>query len=490
MDAELRGITKRFGAVQALDDVDFEISPGETVALLGENGAGKSTLMKLLLGLHRPDSGEILIDGVHTEMRGPRHAATCGIGMVFQNFSLFPALSVRDNLRLASPNLGWRLKRDDVNEALKHLAALAPGIDPSRPIYSLTVGECQMVELAKVLSSGAKLIILDEPTSVLLPPEVERLYGFIRNLVANGRSVILISHKLADVTAVADRLVVMRRGKVVDRAKIGVRTTQELVDAMVGSIDLGDLDDLPPPGDVPLLQVRKMRAPGLQVTDFEVGRGEVLGVAGVSGNGQKQLADALAGVLPISQGDIVLNGIGIARSTVAPPDRRIAYLPEAPRQNAVAEGLGNAVNLLLRRLPFLSQLPDWRIETRNAEALLRTFDVRPPLPQLPTGQLSGGNLQKLVIARELSGQPELVVACYPTMGLDVAACQAVYSALFAHARRGAAVVWFSEDLDDLQRYARRIAVMNAGGIAGILERKDATRQRLGELMVAQIREAV
>ncbi|MFC3678409.1 ABC transporter ATP-binding protein [Ferrovibrio xuzhouensis] len=489
MRIDMRGIAKRFGAVQALDGVDLEIPPGEVLALLGENGAGKSTLMKLLLGIYGPDSGEIQIDGTPTAIRDPKHAVSCGIGMVFQNFSLFPALSVRDNLRLAKPGLGWWLQRRDVDAALDHLTALAPGIEPSRPVYSLTVGECQMVELAKVLSSGASTVILDEPTSVLLPPEVERLYGFIRDLKASGRSVVLISHKLADVSAVADRIVVMRRGKVVDRARVDERTVEELVEGMVGTADTGQLDELPAPADIPLLQVRSLQAPGLKAVDFEVYRGEVLGIAGVSGNGQKALADALAGVLPVTHGDIVLDGISIARAADGMPDARVAYLPEAPRQNAVAEGLSNSLNLLLRRLPYLPRLPRWGTETANARTLLETFDVRPPVPEMATGQLSGGNLQKLVIARELSGQPDLVVACYPTMGLDVAACHAVYTALFAHARRGAAVVWFSEDLDDLQKYAHRIAVMNSGSLAGILNRSEATRQRLGELMATQHRNA-
>lgn len=485
MHIEMRAISKRFGHVHALDSVDLDIRPGEVVALLGENGAGKSTLMKLLLGLYRPDAGEILIDGVQTAIRDPEQATRCGIGMVFQNFSLFPALSVRDNLRLARPGLGWWLKSGDTDIAQGYLAALAPGVDMSRPVYGLTVGECQMVELAKVLSNGARVVVLDEPTSVLMPSEIERLYEFILDLKAGGRSVVLISHKMADIVAVADRIVVMRRGKVVDRAVVGTRSVDELVKGMVGETDIGEVQELPSPGDIPLLQVRSMQAPGLQSIDFEVRRGEVLGIAGISGNGQKTLADALAGVLPVLQGDIILDGTSITRKPDGRPDSRVAYLPEAPRQNAVAEGLSNSLNLLLRRLPAMPRLPNWDLESASAKGLLDRFDIRPPVPGMPTGQLSGGNLQKLVIARELSGRPALVVACYPTMGLDVAACQAVYTVLFDHARRGASVVWFSEDLDDLQRYAHRIAVMNAGGVVGILDRNAATRQRLGQMMATQ-----
>jgi len=489
------GVSKQFGAVTANDNVDLEIRAGEVLALLGENGAGKSTLMKVLYGFYHSDAGEIRIDDRMVRFVSPKEAMASGIGMVFQQFSLVPALSVLENLLAAFPNAPWLQTRgrSRVTAALGWLKRLAPNLDPARPVRELAVGERQLVELAKVLNLNARVVILDEPTSVLTPAETEQLYGFIRSLVAEGKAIVFITHKLGDVAACADRIVVMRGGRVVDRALASERTPGQLVSAMVGREKLALIESpVFASSTVPALQVRGVSAAvqGAQISDisFAVAPGEIFGIAGVSGNGQYALAEALAGLAPVTAGDIVLGGVSIAShdNDGAIPDD-VAYVPERPLDNAVVADLDLGINLALRQVRELPLFPHRRAIAARADALIARFDVRPPRPALPAAALSGGNLQKLVIARELSDVHRLVIASYPTMGLDVLATQAVYRTLFEQAAAGACVVWISEDLDDLLAYAHRIAVIYGGRIAGIVRREDASRQMIGRWMAGMDR---
>ncbi|HEX4025338.1 MAG TPA: ABC transporter ATP-binding protein [Steroidobacteraceae bacterium] len=486
----LKGIHKRFGSVHANRDVHLQIGAGEVLALLGENGAGKSTLMKILYGFYAPDAGEILIDGVPVRMDSPRTAMSRGIGMVFQHFSLVRELSVRENLLLAYPHSPWWQGRAHAraNRVLRRLREFAPDIDPDALVSQLSVGEQQQVELVKVLNVDARLVILDEPTSVLTPPEAERLWALVRKLAEAGHSVVFITHKLEDVMACADRVAIMRAGALVDVRDANRLNEQQLVELMMGAGAHSAAIEV----DAPASAVARLLVAAVSATrdvmhiediNLELAAGEILGIAGVAGNGQALLADAVAGFAPLTAGEVILAGnvLHSAERSIA-HDPRIGYIPENPLRNAVAADLSNYINLLLRRYSEVAFFPRWEREKTAARALIKRFDVRPPLAELSSGALSGGNLQKLVIARELSRPRELVVACYPTMGLDVHAAAAVYQHLFAQARAGACVLWISEDLDDLMRYAHRIAVLYHGRIVVTVDHRDADRHVLGRWM--------
>jgi len=490
MHVSLHQISKRYGAVVANDRVDLELRSGEVMALLGENGAGKSTLMKILYGFCQPDAGEIRIDGSGARIDTPRDAMERGIGMVFQQFSLIPALSVRENLALAHPKTPWHIGRraSRCARGAQRLRALAPEIDPDARVATLPVGQVQLVELAKVLDLDVRLVILDEPSAVLTPTEARRLWALVRGLADAGVGVVLITHKLADVEACADRVTVMRRGRVVLSEPNKDLTRARLVTAMMGERAVGEARR--PDGAVrghTRIWVKGVTARGeagaVHGIDLRIAGGEVVGVAGVAGNGQNILADVCAGVLPPHAGEVIVDGdVLMPLHLPGAAGSRVAYIPEQPLRNAVAPDLSAAVNLALKRVRALPWFPRKRDLRRDAAALMERFDVRPPDPGVAVQTLSGGNLQKLVIARELSRTPALVVACYPTMGLDLAAAAAVYEALFDLARRGSAVLWISEDLDDLLRYAHRIVVMFQGRVAADADVAGLTREQVGAWM--------
>lgn len=487
MKIELRNVDKRFGAVHANRNVSLDINEGEVLALLGENGAGKSTLMKVLYGFYSKDGGTISIDGREIDMDSPRTAMAAGIGMVFQQFSLIPALSVRENLALAYPGTPWRQTRKSTDPVLERLREFAPGIDPETQVHALSVGAQQQVELVKVLNLDARVVILDEPTSVLTPQEAERLWALVRRLAETGHSVVFITHKLEDIQACADRVAVMRAGEVVALESAKGLTENDLVQLMVGKGNDEPIMTAAPPQTTHRVWIKELDAKRGDVTveniDLKLMPGEIVGVAGVSGNGQDVLADAVAGILPLQSGEVILDGELLhSRDGSRPYDTRLGYIPEHPLHNAVAADLSCCLNLAVREYRNWKLFPDWPTRCREARSLMEAYDVRPPDPNLPARGLSGGNLQKLVSARELSVARDLVVACYPTMGLDVRAAHSIYERLFAQTSEGAAVLWISEDLDDLLAYAHRIVVLYHGRIVGDIPAAEADRHAIGRLM--------
>jgi len=496
---ELGGITVRFGSVIANDRVDFAVAAGEIHALLGENGAGKTTLMRVVAGLIEPAEGSIAIDGRRVRLRSALDATALGIGMVHQHFMLIPTLTVVQNVCLGLRKAGRFFP--DLAGVARELARIADTyrlpVEPRARVGDLSVAGQQRVEIVKALYRGARILVLDEPTAVLAPPEVEGLFAMLRLLAASGAGIVFISHKLNEVMAISKRVTVLRHGRVVATRRTSETNDKELARLMIGQeLDRGPARREPSPRGAIVLEVsdltccdaRKLkRVDGVSLT---VGRSEVVGIAGVDGNGQQELAEALVGLQRPAGGRVRMDGRDI---TLAPPARRIAlglaHIPEDRQRTALVEDLSigdNAVMEILARPPF-SRF-GWlarRAIRRFAARLIGEYDVRCTGPDQPVGTLSGGNQQKVVLGRALIRNPKLIVAVQPTRGLDVGATAYVHGELLKQRQKGAAIVLVSTELDEILALADRILVMFAGRIAGELGRAEVTLEKLGLLMTGQ-----
>ncbi|MCA1588131.1 MAG: ABC transporter ATP-binding protein [Chloroflexi bacterium] len=490
---ELRGITKRFGDLVANDAIDFDVRRGEVHALLGENGAGKTTVMRIAYGLTHADAGEIRVAARRLAIRSPRDAIAAGIGMVTQHFALVRPMTVAENLALGR-STGLRL---DLAEARRRAAGASDRfgirVDPSARVAHLSVGQQQRVEIIKALSRDCRILILDEPTAVLVPAEVEALFGTLRALVAEGLSIVFISHKLAEVRAISDRVSVLRRGALVGTVD-GATDERELARMMVGRPTFGveRAAGAPVATGEPVLSVRGLSAEGTSglsaVSDvsLEVGASEILGVAGVSGNGQTELVDVLSGMRRPTAGSVKLGGVELAG---ADPERvmraGVGRIPEDRHASLVGD-LSVGYNLVLERLDdFRSggRIDERRVHDHAVE-LIERFDIR-ARPDDPVATLSGGNIQKVLLARVLSRGPRLLVVSQPTRGLDVGATEYVRSQLLARRAAGAAILLVSEDLDELFALADRLIVIYEGRIVGEMTVADADLERLGMLMAGR-----
>jgi simple sugar transport system ATP-binding protein len=480
LQLELRGITKRFGSLVANDGIDLTVESGEIHALLGENGAGKSTLMNVLYGLLQPDQGQILLDGEPVEFHNPREALAAGIGMVHQHFMLVPVFTVAENVMLGVERtsvLGLLNRRRARQDVLELSSKYGLAIDPDVLVENLPVGIQQRVEIVKALHREASIVILDEPTAVLTPGETNELFRIMRELQASGKSIIFISHKLKEVQEIADRITVIRRGKVVG-APPPTATDEELASLMVGrAVELTVHKEPAHPREV-TLEVEDLRvesAGGRAVVDgisLEVRSGEIVGIAGVQGNGQTELCEAIMGLLPVKSGSIIVAGQDLtgARTRVV-LESGVSYIPEDRQEDGIVESFSLADNLVLdvyNRAPFASGLA-LHIDTirESAAKHMDEYDIRATSIDMTVGTLSGGNQQKVIVARELGREVRLLVANQPTRGLDVGSIEFVHSRLVAARDQGTAVLICSTELDEIFALADRIIVLYEGRIAGI-----------------------
>jgi general nucleoside transport system ATP-binding protein len=494
----LRGITKRFPGVVANDGVDFEAAEGEVHALLGENGAGKSTLSNILTGLYRPDEGEIEIAGKAVAFSSPREALDAGICMVHQHFRLVSPFSVAENVILGDHRGEGKKFVVNPRRVERRVAELGEryriAVDPRARIWQLSLGEQQRVEILKALYREARILILDEPTAVLTPQEADSLFETLRVMAGEGRTIIFISHKLHEVKAVSDRVTVLRGGKTVGTVDTAGATLRSLASLMVGrDIALSERIERTVEIGGPVLEVRDLWGAGdrggdaLRGVSLTVCGGEIVAIAGVAGNGQRELAETITGMRSASRGAIVVAGRALRGGDSREAIRAgVAHVPEDRLHTGVAPSLSIASNVVLKsyrggevaRGPLLR----WRTIRELATRLISRYDVRGGGPDLPARQLSGGNLQKVVLAREFEGAPRVLVVASPTRGLDVAAIETVHGYLRDAASSGVAVLLISEDLDEILALADRIAVIYEGAIVGERPAAAATVGELGLLM--------
>jgi ABC-type uncharacterized transport system ATPase subunit len=491
---EAFGITKRFGPVVANDDVDFVAFGGEIHALLGENGAGKTTLCEVLAGSYRPERGTIGIEGRRLTLQSPADALAAGIGIVHQHFRLVPTLTVAENVALGADRLPLALRGRQLAAAVERAAArLGWTIDPSLPVGELSISEQQRVEIVRLLARDVRILILDEPTAALAPPDVDALFAALRQLADSGSAVVIVTHRLREVMALADRVTVMRAGQVVGTATLGEMDAHRLAELMVGHVPV------PPsrhpgaaPGSQPMLRLHRVTVrsphgpPRLADVSLQVHAGEIVGVLGVGGSGQRELAELIAGLRRADAGATELasqriDGTGARERVVL----GIAFIPEDRRTTALAGRMTVAENLVLRtaRSAFARGLVlDRRAVAAHAGRRVHEFGIRTSGLSAPVSALSGGNQQKVVLARELHGKPRLIVAASPTRGLDIDASRFVEERLLEERARGAAILLVTEDIEQALRLSDRVTVMHGGRMAAPIPVEEADAARIGRLM--------
>jgi general nucleoside transport system ATP-binding protein len=495
---ELRAITKRFGEVLANDHIDIRVEPGTIHAIVGENGAGKSTAMRIAYGFYTADSGEILVDDEPRRIETPHDAIRLGIGMVHQHFMLVDTMTVAENIVLgAEPGSAVSI---DLREAAREIRALSDefrlSVEPEALVHNLSVGQQQRVELLKALYRHARLLILDEPTAVLTPQEVEEFFAILRRMREQGKTVIIITHKLSEVLAISDDVTVMRDGRVVGHVKTAETNAAELARMMVGRDVLLRVEKPDArPGEV-VLSVRRLSVTvsgggrGLRDVSFEVKAGEIVGVAGVEGNGQTELIEALAGLVPPSQigGEVMFGGRGITNAGARERyELGIAHVPEDRHRRGLLLDFDLSENSILGlhyRKPAVSVGPllDLSGIRARAQQLINDFDVRPANPDLPARSLSGGNQQKLIIGREFGLEPKLLLISQPTRGVDIGAIEFIHRKLVELRDEGCAILLVSAELEEVTSLADRLLVLYHGRVVGEVDPKQATQEEIGLLM--------
>lgn len=493
---ETVGMTKRFGALAALDDVSIKVKPGEFHALLGENGAGKSTLVKCIMGFYQPTSGAIVVDGAETPVPTPAAARDIGIGMVYQHFTLVPALSVAENMVIArgdvSTVIDWKAERARLED---FMARMPFNVHLEAPVSQLSAGEKQKLEILKQLYLDQHFLILDEPTSVLTPDEAEQVLGLVRAMTEAGAiTVLMITHKFREVTAFADSVSVLRRGRFVGGGKVAEMSTDEMSHLMIGAAELRAPE--PRADDVESDRVFELAGlfvdnddgvSAVEAVNLKIRGGEIVGIAGVSGNGQTELMEAITGQRAMTDGRVFINGAPFDATRADYRNFKVFGLPEEPLKNAAVRRMSVAENIAFRtfdrapmaKLGWWLRPPEMR---KRAAELIDAYRVKTPSTEAPIETLSGGNVQRAILARELSGDVEVLVVANPCFGLDFVSVAEIRAQIVAARNNGAAVLLVSEDLDEVLELSDRVAVMSGGRIDHVIPIAEADRQTIGKFM--------
>ena len=494
---QLKNVTKRFGKVIANDNINLSVKKGEILSILGENGSGKTTLMNMISGIYFPDEGEIFIDGREVTIRSPKDAFSLGIGMVHQHFKLINVLSAAENIILGMPGSG-RLNMEQVEKEIKDLSdRYGFELKPYQKIYDMSVSEKQTVEIIKVLYRGADILILDEPTAVLTPQETEKLFSVLRNMRAAGKSIIIITHKLNEVLELSDRVSVLRKGKYIGTVDTNKATVSSLTEMMVGERVSLNIERNKPENPVEKLEIKNLtciNSDGIKTLNnvsLTANSGEILGIAGIAGSGQKELLEAITGLQDSEGGSIIYKStegmdielLGIKASDIEKSGIKISFVPEDRLGMGLVASMGMTDNMMLRSYNKENRFFVDRKKPRElARSIIEKLSVVTPGTETPVGRLSGGNVQKVLVGREIANNPEILILAYPVRGLDINSSYTIYNLMNEQKKKGVAVICVIEDLDVLIELCDKIAVLNSGEVSGILDARKTNKEEVGLLM--------
>jgi len=493
---EMKGITKTFGSIVANKNVDLAVKNGEILALLGENGSGKTTLMNMLSGIYKPDSGSIFVDGKEVAIDSPEDSKKLGIGMVHQHFKLVDVFSAADNIWMGKEKAGFALSKKRYNEIDEITKKFGFELDPTKKVYNMAVSEKQTLEIIKVLYYGAKIIILDEPTAVLTVQEIEKLFGVLRKMKEEGHAIIIITHKLNEVMEISDRVAIMRKGEYITTVNTSETSEQELTEWMVGrKVDL-NIDRPTVETTRPLLEVRDLTinndegATAIDNVSFYIRGGEILGVAGIAGCGQKELCEAIAGLRPIVSGQMIHKGdniVGLSPKAILEKGISMSFIPEDRLGMGLAPSMSIIDNMLLKKYrDSKGQFVDRKTGRADAERVITELEVATPSAETPVRRLSGGNVQKVLLGREIKAGPNVIVTAYPVRGLDINSSYMIYNILNKQKTDGVGILFVGEDLDVMIALCDKIMVLCHGKVMGVVHAHKTNKEELGLMMTGAL----
>ena len=501
---ECRHVTKRFGEVIANDNVNLTLKQGEILSILGENGSGKTTLMNMLSGIYFPDEGEIYVNGEHVMIRSPKDSFALGIGMIHQHFKLINVLSAAENIILGLEGKG-KLKMEKIHEEINELTSrFGFELDPAKKIYDMSVSEKQTVEIVKVLYRGAEILILDEPTAVLTPQETDKLFEVLRNMKKDGKSIIIITHKLNEVLEIYDRVAVLRKGKYIDTVETKDATVASLTEMMVGEKVELDIERTEPNHPEKRIEMRGLTCLNregravLSNASFEAYSGEILGIAGISGSGQRELLEAIAGLQRVESGEVLYYDpegqvhklSDMSSDAIRDLNIHLSFVPEDRLGMGLVGSMDLTGNMMVRSYSKGRRfLTDRKSPKKLAEQIVDKLDVVTPSIETPVRRLSGGNVQKVLVGREISLSPSVLMVAYPVRGLDINSSYTIYNLLNEQKKKGVSVICVIEDLDVILQLCDRILVLSGGKVSGIVDARTATKEEIGLLMTAGGKEA-